>query len=47
MNTLIERGVFLRKPAAPGLDRLVRVTVGTPEDLATFSELFRDVMNGM
>lgn len=46
MNTLIERGVFLRKPAAPGLDRLVRVTVGTPEDRAVFSELFREVMNG-
>ena len=44
MNALIERGVFLRKPAAPGLDRLVRVTVGTPEDRAIFSELFRDVM---
>lgn len=46
MNTLIERGVFLRKPAAPGLDRLVRVTVGTPNDRAVFSELFRDVMRG-
>ena len=44
MNALIERGVFLRKPAAPGLDRLVRVTVGTPEDRAVFSALFRDVM---
>ena len=46
MNTLIERGVFLRKPTAPGLDRLVRVTVGTPDDRAVFSELFRDVMRG-
>ncbi len=46
MNALIERGVFLRKPAAPCLDRLVRVTVGTPEDRAVFSELFRDVMQG-
>ena len=45
MNALIERGVFLRKPAVPGLDRLVRVTVGTPEDRAVFSDLFRDVMN--
>ncbi len=46
MNALIERGVFLRKPAAPCLDRLVRVTVGTPEDRAVFSELFRYVMQG-
>lgn len=45
MNTLIERGVFLRKPAVPGLDRLVRVTVGTPGDRAVFSEMFREVMN--
>lgn len=46
MNALIEQGVFLRKPAVPGLDRLVRVTVGTPGDRAVFSEMFRDVMNG-
>ncbi len=46
MNTLIEQGVFLRKPAASGLDRLVRVTVGTPGDRAVFSELFLDVMQG-
>ena len=45
MNTLIERGVFLRKPSAPGLDRLVRVTVGKPGDRAVFSELFREVMH--
>ncbi len=47
MNALIERGVFLRKPVAPGLDRLVRVTVGTPEDRAVFAEMFRTVMNEM
>ena len=47
MNTLVERGVFLRKPAVPGLDRLVRVTVGTPGDRAVFSEMFREVMNGV
>lgn len=47
MNTLIELGVFLRKPTAPGLDRLVRVTVGTPGDRAVFSEMFREVMNGV
>ena len=46
MNALIERGVFLRNPAAPGLDRLVRVTVGMPGDRAVFAELFRDVMRG-
>ena len=46
MNALIDRGVFLRKPVAPVLDRLVRVTVGTPEDRTAFSEMFRDAMKG-
>lgn len=47
MKTLIEKGVFLRKPNVPGLDRLIRATVGTPEDRAIFSELFRDTMNNI
>ena len=46
MGALIERGVFLRKPVVPDLDRLVRVTVGTPDDRAVFSELFKSVMSG-
>jgi len=45
INMLIDRGVFLRKPNVTGLDRLIRVTVGTLEDQAIFSELFRDTMN--
>ena len=36
---LAERGVFIRMPGAPPLDRCVRVTVGTPEERA---ELRRD-----
>jgi histidinol-phosphate aminotransferase len=38
---LAERGVFIRMPAAPPLDRCVRVTVGTPEERAAFAEALR------
>ena len=38
---LAERGVFIRMPGAPPLDRCVRVTVGTPEERATFAEILR------
>ena len=35
---LAERGVFIRMPGAPPLDRCIRVTVGTPEERAAFAE---------
>ena len=37
---LLERGVFIRKPVAPPLDRYVRVTVGTPAERREFAQLF-------
>jgi histidinol-phosphate aminotransferase len=37
MNALLARGVFVRKPAAPPLDRFVRISVGTPEERAEFA----------
>jgi histidinol-phosphate aminotransferase len=40
---LAERGVFIRMPGAPPLDRCVRVTVGTPEERAAFAEILRAV----
>ena len=40
---LAERGVFIRMPGAPPLDRCVRVTVGTPEERAAFAEVLRFV----
>jgi histidinol-phosphate aminotransferase len=40
---LAERGVFIRMPGAPPLDRCVRVTVGTPEERAAFAETLRAV----
>jgi histidinol-phosphate aminotransferase len=44
MEALLNRGVFVRKPVVPPLNRLVRITVGTPEDRAAFADIFRDVM---
>jgi histidinol-phosphate aminotransferase len=43
VTALAERGVFIRMPGAPPLDRCVRVTVGTPEERATFAEVLRTV----
>jgi histidinol-phosphate aminotransferase len=40
---LAERGVFIRMPGAPPLDRCVRVTVGTPEERAALAEVLRTV----
>jgi histidinol-phosphate aminotransferase len=40
---LAERGVFIRMPGAPPLDRCVRVTIGTREERAEFAEVLRAV----
>jgi histidinol-phosphate aminotransferase len=40
---LAERGVFIRMPGAPPLDRCVRVTVGTPDERAAFADILRAV----
>ena len=32
------RGVFVRKPMAPTLDRCIRISVGRPEEIAIFAE---------
>ncbi len=39
---LAERGVFIRMPGAPPLDRCVRVTVGTAPERALFAEILRE-----
>lgn len=41
---LAARGVFIRMPGAPPINRCIRVTVGTPEQRAAFATIFRDVM---
>lgn len=33
LKALAARGVFVRKPMAPGLDRCIRISVGLPEEL--------------
>src|SRR5262249_51518231 len=40
---LAVRGVFIRMPGAPPLDRCIRVTIGTPEERAEFAEALRAV----
>ncbi len=44
MNALLERGVWIRKPGAPPLDRCIRVTAGTPPMREAFARALRDVL---
>ena len=36
LNGLMERGIFVRKPMAPVLDRCIRISAGRPEELDAF-----------
>jgi histidinol-phosphate aminotransferase len=38
LQNLIARGIFIRKPMAPGLDRCIRISVGLPDELTLFAE---------
>lgn len=38
LTELLARDVFARKPAAPGLDRCIRVSCGRDEDIAVFAD---------
>jgi histidinol-phosphate aminotransferase len=42
--TLLERGVFVRKPYAPPIDGFIRVTVGTPAERAAFADIFSEAL---
>jgi histidinol-phosphate aminotransferase len=44
MQKLLQRGVFVRKPGAPPLDRFVRVSVGTPAERSQFAVRLRGVL---
>lgn len=44
MAALLRRGVWVRKPGAPPLDRFIRVTVGTPPMRDAFAEAFTAVL---
>ncbi|HLY32732.1 MAG TPA: aminotransferase class I/II-fold pyridoxal phosphate-dependent enzyme [Ktedonobacterales bacterium] len=43
LAALAEKGVFIRMPGAPPLDRCIRVTVGTPTERAAFADILRMV----
>ena len=40
LNGLIERGIFVRKPSVPVLDRLIRVSVGSKKEMDLFADAF-------
>ena len=44
LAALLERGVFVRKPAAAPLDRLVRIGVGTPDEAARLEGAFGEAL---
>jgi len=44
MNELLKRGVWIRKPGLPPLDRFVRVSVGTAPMREAFAQAFRSVL---
>lgn len=45
MNTLLARGVFIRKPGSPPLDRYIRVSVGTAAERQEFAARLRAVLS--
>ncbi len=44
MQEILARDVFVRKPAVPGLDRCIRVSVGPDAELDIFAEVLRDAL---
>ena len=45
VGTLLELGVFVRKPWAPPIDGFIRVTVGTVSERAAFAERFAEALD--
>lgn len=44
LEALRERGVFIRTPGAPPLDRCIRVTIGPAEARAEFAKIFQETI---
>lgn len=44
MQGLLSRGVFIRKPMVPVLDRCIRVSVGLPHEIDIFAQVLPDVL---
>jgi histidinol-phosphate aminotransferase len=47
LDGLMAGGVFVRKPRVSVLDRLVRITVGTPEERAVVAEVLSAVCKAL
>ncbi|WP_332711427.1 pyridoxal phosphate-dependent aminotransferase [Pelagibacterium mangrovi] len=45
LNGLLERGIFVRKPAVPILDRCIRLSVGTPDAIELACDALEAVVN--
>jgi len=44
LRALLEHGVFLRMPSQPPLDRCIRVTIGQPEAMERFGDIFTNLI---
>ncbi|MBN8241925.1 pyridoxal phosphate-dependent aminotransferase [Nitratireductor aquimarinus] len=44
MQGLLDRDVFVRKPATPGLDRCIRVSVGPENEMDVFEQAFAEAL---
>ncbi|MEL6549816.1 MAG: pyridoxal phosphate-dependent aminotransferase [Pseudomonadota bacterium] len=44
LEGLLKRGIFVRKPMVPPLDRCIRVSCGRPEDMAAFSKALPEAL---
>lgn len=47
VHALLDRGVWIRKPGAPPLDRYIRASVGTAPMRKAFADALRDVVAGV
>lgn len=47
LEGLLARGVFVRMPGVAPLNRCIRVTAGTPADLAAFASAFEDTLKAV
>jgi len=45
LDGLAARDVFIRKPTAPGLDRLIRVSIGRPDEIEIFARALGEVLS--
>jgi histidinol-phosphate aminotransferase len=44
LNAMQDRGIFIRKPAVARLNRCIRMSVGTPKDIALACDVLEDII---